>query len=74
MFHRQIEHRPLLSEKMGSLGTTSAKDRVGKQATFYAFAGDHSSGTRAGLHHFCTRCPGCHPGHSYPGIQGHGER
>lgn len=51
--------------------TTSAHDSDGRQATFFAFAGDHYSGTRAGLHHFCL---GCHPGHSNPGIRGHGER
>jgi hypothetical protein len=51
--------------------TTTAQDSQGQQATFFAFAGDHYSGTRAGLHHFCL---GCHPGHSNPGIRGHGER
>ena len=51
--------------------TTAAKDSQGQQATFYAFAGDHYSGVRAGMHHFCL---GCHPGHSNPGIRGHGER
>ncbi|MBC7855881.1 MAG: hypothetical protein IAF94_20835, partial [Pirellulaceae bacterium] len=51
--------------------STAAQDSQGKQATFFAFAGDHYSGTRAGMHHFCL---GCHPGHSNPGIRGHGER
>lgn len=51
--------------------TTAAKDSQGRQATFYAFAGDHYSGARNGMHHFCL---GCHPGHSNPGIRGHGER
>lgn len=51
--------------------TTAGKDSEEKQATFFAFAGDHYSGTRAGMHHFCL---GCHPGHSNPGIRGHGER
>lgn len=50
---------------------TSAADSEGKRATFFALAGDHYSGTRAGMHHFCL---GCHPGHSNPGIRGHGER
>lgn len=51
--------------------TMAAKDKLGNQATFFAFAGDHYSGTRAGMHHFCL---GCHPGHSNPGIRGHGEK
>lgn len=41
--------------------TTPAKDRAGRQATFYAFAGDHYSLTVAGVQSFCV---GCHPGHS----------
>ncbi|MGI8978268.1 MAG: hypothetical protein ACR2FY_03485 [Pirellulaceae bacterium] len=51
--------------------STAAPDSQGKQASFFAFAGDHYSGTRAGMHHFCL---GCHPGHSNPGIRGHGEK
>ena len=41
--------------------TTAAKDSRGRQATFYAFAGDHYSLTVPGVRHFCV---GCHPGHS----------
>ena len=41
--------------------TTAAKDSEGRQAGFYAFAGDHYSLTSAGGRHFCV---GCHPGHS----------
>jgi hypothetical protein len=41
--------------------TTNAKDSEGKQATFYAFAGDHYSAARPMGKHFCI---GCHPGHS----------
>jgi hypothetical protein len=41
--------------------TTGAKDKAGRQATFYAFAGDHYSLTvPSGMH----MCVGCHPGHS----------
>lgn len=41
--------------------TTAPKDSTGRQATFYAFAGDHYSGVRPNGQHFCL---GCHPGHS----------
>ncbi len=41
--------------------TTDAKDSKGRQASFYAFAGDHYSATRPMGKHFCI---GCHPGHS----------
>jgi hypothetical protein len=41
--------------------TTAPKDSHGRQATFYAFAGDHYSAVRPQGKHFCT---GCHPGHS----------
>lgn len=40
---------------------TPAKDSQGRQATFYAFAGDHYSAARPMGKHFCI---GCHPGHS----------
>lgn len=40
---------------------TPARDSLGRQATFYAFAGDHYSAARPGGKHFCI---GCHPGHS----------
>ncbi len=41
--------------------TTAAKDRAGRQATFYGYAGDHYSGMAPGGQVFCI---GCHPGHS----------
>jgi hypothetical protein len=41
--------------------TTAPKDSEGRQATFYAFAGDHYSGVRPSSQNFCL---GCHPGHS----------
>ncbi len=41
--------------------TTAPKDSHGRQATFYAFAGDHYSAVHPLGKHFCT---GCHPGHS----------
>lgn len=44
-----------------AVGTADAKGNRGK---FYAFAGDHVSGTRPGGYHFCT---GCHAGHTFPG-------
>jgi hypothetical protein len=47
-----------------------APDAKGNRGTFYAVAGDHVSGTRAGGYHFCT---GCHAGHTFPG-KGSGER
>lgn len=47
-----------------------AADAKGNRGTFYAFAGDHVSGTRPGGYHFCT---GCHAGHTFPGA-GSGER
>ncbi len=52
--------------------TTKAADSRGRHATFYAFAGDHYSGIKAGP----TFCAGCHPGHSGPGLVdgGHSER
>ncbi len=47
-----------------------AADAKGNRGKFYAFAGDHVSGTRPGGYHFCT---GCHAGHTFPGV-GSGER
>lgn len=41
--------------------TSPARDDDGNPIKFFAFAGDHYSGTRAGFPHFCT---GCHAGHS----------
>jgi len=40
-----------------------AADSQGRRGLFYASAGDHVSGVRAGGYHFCT---GCHAGHSQP--------
>jgi hypothetical protein len=51
--------------------TTAARDSQGRQATFYAFAGDHYSGTRPGVYQFCN---GCHPGHSILEKPDHAER
>jgi hypothetical protein len=48
--------------------TTAAKDSHGRQATFYAFAGDHYSAVRPFGKHFCI---GCHPGHSSLARAGH---
>ena len=53
--------------------TTAAKDAHGRQASFYAFAGDHYSAVRPQGKHTCT---GCHPGHSAlpPSAQNHAEQ
>jgi hypothetical protein len=40
------------------IGGADAKKNRGK---FYAYAGDHVSGTKPGAYHFCT---GCHAGHT----------
>ena len=48
--------------------TSAAKDSDGRQATFYAFAGDHYSAVRPLGKHFCI---GCHPGHSSLGRADH---
>jgi hypothetical protein len=40
---------------------SEAKDSEGRQATFYALAGDHYSSPRPNGYHFCI---GCHTGHS----------
>jgi hypothetical protein len=40
---------------------TTPRDRDGRSASFYAYAGDHYSLTQPGGKHFCV---GCHPGHS----------
>lgn len=45
-----------------------AKDAAGRQANFYAFAGDHYSLTAPGGRHSCV---GCHPGHSGMGRSDH---
>jgi hypothetical protein len=41
-----------------------AADAKGNRGRFYAFAGDHVSGTRPRGYHFCT---GCHAGHTFAG-------
>ncbi|WP_166829229.1 TolB family protein [Thalassoroseus pseudoceratinae] len=52
--------------------TSPAHDESGKPIKFYAFAGDHYSGTRMGFPHFCT---GCHAGHSgTPKLQNRPQR
>lgn len=48
--------------------TTAAKDSKGRQATFYAFAGDHYSAVGPLGKNFCI---GCHPGHSSLGRSDH---
>jgi hypothetical protein len=48
--------------------TTPAKDSQGRQATFYAFAGDHYTAVRPAGKHFCL---GCHPGHTSMGRGDH---
>jgi hypothetical protein len=60
-------------DSTGRIGrwTTAARDARGRQATFFAFAGDHYSATKPGRYEFCV---GCHPGHSNPGFQQQGER
>ena len=47
------------------VSATGAADASGRRGKFYAFAGDHVSGTRAGGYHFCT---GCHTGHTFGGV------
>jgi hypothetical protein len=39
-----------------------AADSKGRRAAFYAVAGDHYSGTKPGVYHFCV---GCHTGHTF---------
>ncbi|NBO93564.1 MAG: hypothetical protein EBV06_14820 [Planctomycetia bacterium] len=53
--------------------STAAKDRQGRSAHFYAFAGDHYSLAQPNGKHFCV---GCHAGHSGlpPEVHQHAER
>jgi hypothetical protein len=53
--------------------TTTATDSTNKQASFYAYAGDHYSLAQPNGKHFCV---GCHPGHSGMSSESHnhGER
>lgn len=44
------------------VSATGAADSSGKRGKFFAFAGDHVSGMRAGGYVFCT---GCHTGHTF---------
>jgi hypothetical protein len=61
---------PLMPTVLAGLGedgkvfrwSSRAKDAAGKSATFYAYAGDHYSGTRPGGYVFCN---GCHTGHTF---------
>ncbi len=40
----------------------TAKDAAGRAATYFAYAGDHYSGTRVNGYHYCN---GCHTGHTH---------
>lgn len=53
--------------------TTAAIDNAKRQASFYAYAGDHYSLAQPNGKHFCV---GCHPGHSglTPEAHNHSER
>jgi hypothetical protein len=42
--------------------SSRAADSAGRTGTYYALAGDHYSGVRAGGYHFCL---GCHTGHTF---------
>jgi len=42
--------------------SSKATDSDGRAGTYYAIAGDHYSGVRAGGYHFCL---GCHTGHTF---------
>ena len=60
------------AERKVAKWTTAARDKDGRQATFFAVAGDHYSAVRPMGKHTCT---GCHPGHSVlpRGAQHHAE-
>jgi hypothetical protein len=61
---------PLMPTVLAGLGedgkvfqwSSPAKDSAGRSATFYAYAGDHYSGTRPNGYVFCN---GCHTGHTF---------
>jgi len=55
---------PTLLIGLGADGKVVNSSVPGRNATFYAFAGDHVSGTRPGGYHFCS---GCHTGHTFAG-------
>ncbi len=55
---------PTLLVGLGADGKVVTAPVPGKGASYYAFAGDHVSGIRAGGFHFCT---GCHTGHTFTG-------
>ncbi len=55
---------PTMLLGIGLDGKVATVPVPGKSALFYAFAGDHVSGIRAGGYHFCT---GCHTGHTFTG-------
>ncbi|WP_157368596.1 TolB family protein [Zavarzinella formosa] len=42
--------------------TGRANDSVGRPGVYYAYAGDHYSGTRVNGYHYCN---GCHTGHTF---------
>ena len=55
---------PTLLVGLGADGKVVTAPVPGKSASYYAYAGDHVSGIRAGGFHFCT---GCHTGHTFTG-------
>ena len=55
---------PTLLIGIGPNGKVATVPVPGKDASYYAFAGDHVSGVRPGGYHFCT---GCHTGHTFTG-------
>ena len=55
---------PTLLVGLGPDGKVATAPVPGKSALFYAYAGDHVSGMRAGGYVFCT---GCHTGHTFTG-------
>lgn len=55
---------PTLLVGIGPDGKVATVPVPGKNGLYYAFAGDHVSGVRAGGYHFCT---GCHTGHTFTG-------
>jgi hypothetical protein len=43
----------------------TVRDKSGRAATYFAYAGDHYSHTRANGYHYCN---GCHTGHTYTSV------
>ena len=48
--------------RASTASANGAADAAGRRGRFYAFAGEHVSGTRPGSYHFCA---GCHTGHTF---------